>query len=535
MTALTSLRERGGGWPMSMFLTPDGKPFFGGTYWPREDVKEGDDVYRGFKSIATAVQEVWEKDPKGVQKQADALAELTVQNLESGIRGIALVELDRELIKGGLEQLRDGFDKVHGGFGRASEKFRGPKFPIPSRLEFLLQQAKKTKETELLDMATLTLDQMAQGGIYDQLGGGFHRYSTERTWTVPHFEKMLYDNAQLLELYARAYQMTKKPLYAKVVRETADYLLREMMSAEGGLYSSQDAETHHEEGRSYVWTDQEIDDALGNKEDARLVRKVFGADKEPNFEKKYHIFTYRRPLEEVAKELKRPVAEVAKDVERLRKKLFEVRAKRDQPFLNKVMLTAWSGLAVAGLAEAGKALNEPRYTQAAVKAADFLLKNHRTRDGRLFRSYGAAPGQAAKAQGAGFLEDYTCLTHGLLVLHDATGDKKWLTEARALTDTMIKHHGDAKRGGYFFTAHDHEKLFARGKDQYDGPYPSGNSLALLNLVRLWVKTGEESYRKEAEKSFRLFAGSLKAYPVSLVTMLQALEVYLEVIEAKKKG
>jgi uncharacterized protein YyaL (SSP411 family) len=532
MTALTVSQEGRGGWPLSMFLTPDGKPIVGGTYWPPDDREISGQKIRGFKSILKVVHEVYRDKPKEVEQQAEDLARATITALATP--GRAIVSLDRDLATGAVDAVKERFDNQYGGFGSPASKFRGPKFPTPPFLELLLQRAAPTKSPELMAMVTLTLDHMARGGIYDQIGGGFHRYSTERTWTVPHFEKMLYDNAQLAEVYSRAYRLTQKPLYRRIVRETLDFVTRELTDPEGGFYSSLDAETHGEEGRFYVWTDQEIDAALPDKGDNRLVRKVYGADGLPNFEKQYHIFTLPRPLTEVATEMKLSEEQLRERLAPLKQKLFEVRKKRDYPFLNRIVLTAWNGQMIAGFAEAGKTFDEPRYIAAAVKAADFVLGHLRTPQGRLLRSYGAAPGQAPKAQVSGYLEDYAFLVHGLLTLHDVTRTPRWLDEARTLTDTMIKHHSDAKTGGYYFTANDHEKLFARSKDQYDGAQPSGNSMAVRNLVRLWAATGEERYRAEAEKDLQAFAGTLKGYPGSLTTMAQALDMYLDVKEARER-
>jgi uncharacterized protein YyaL (SSP411 family) len=512
---------------MSMFLTADGKPFAGGTYWPPDDQEEDGKKYAGFKTILNQVHEGATKEPDEIAKFADRLAEATRKELSEETRGRALVALDRSLVDGAVEELQERFDKIHGGFGSPARKFKGTKFPTVTHLELLLHLANKKKSEDLLPMVTLTLDKMAKGGIYDQLGGGFHRYSTERTWTVPHFEKMLYDNGQLAEIYAQAYAKTKDPLYRRVVEETLAYVRREMLSPEGAFYSSQDAETHHEEGRFYVWTEQEIDDALPNKDEAKLARKVFGADEPPNFEGKYHIFTLRRPLADVAADLKLTAAEAQARLAVVKRKLFEARGKRERPFVNRIAYTSWSGLMIAGFAEAGRALKEPAHVATAARAADFILARQVTKDGRLLHAYGAQPGKAPAAQGNGYLEDYAYLVHGLLALHEATGEKKWLDRARGLTDTMIRFHGDAKVGGYYFTANDHEKLFARSKDQYDGATPSGNSLALYNLVRLWRRTGEERYRAEAEKGFRSFAGAMKAGPSARTTMLLALSTYLD--------
>ena len=534
MTALNSL-GRSGGWPLSMFMMPDGRPVVGGTYWPREDKKVDDEVAPGFKTVLNTVRAAYKEDPKQFEKQADNLAGMTARALENAaIPGLAVVPLNRDLVERIVEEIKDEFDSVHGGFGSPARKFRGPKFPMPPRLDFLLQVAERTKDKKVLAHLTLTLDQIAQGGIYDQIGGGFHRYSTERTWTVPHFEKMLYDNAQLVEVYSKAYRLTKKPLYQRIVAETLAYVEREMTSPEGALYSSQDAETHHEEGRNYVWTPKELADALPDKEERDFIRKVYIPDNKLNFEEKYHILRWAKSAEEVAKDLKITEADFHKKLDPIRKKLFDVRERRDKPFLNKIALTAWSGLMIAGYAEAGRTFNEPKYLQTAAKAADFVLKHQLTDKGRLLRTYGTAPGQAPKAAVNAYLEDYAALSHGLLTLHEASKDKKWLDAARKLTDTMLEFHGDKKIGGYYYAAHDAEKFFARSKDQYDGVQASGNSQATRNLVRLAKLTGAVRYEKEAERTLKFFAGSMKQYGPGLVTMAQALDVYAEGRPEEKK-
>ena len=525
MTALTVIQRGRGGWPMSMWLTPDGKPIVGGTYWPREDQVVDGEKSLGFKSVCKLVFEGWRDAPKDLQEQADRVAEAVVRELDA-VKGVALIDLDRKLLDNAVDELKESFDSQYGGFGNPDTKFRGPKFPLPSRLDFLLQQYQRTKTAELLDMVTKTLDQMGQGGIYDHVGGGFHRYSTERTWTVPHFEKMLYDNAQLVETYSRAYKLTKKADYKRIVQETLAFVERELTSPEGAFYTSLDAETHHEEGRFYVWTAKELAAALPDAKDRALVGRVYGTDGKPNFEDKYHILRLAKPLAEIAKDEKLGEPELLARLTAIKQKLFVKRAERDRPFLNKIALTAWSGQMIAAYASAGQDLGEPAYTKKAATAAEFVLKNQRTKDGRLLRTYGAAPGQAAKASGNAYLEDYAYLVHGLLNLHDATGEQRWLDEARRLTDAMIQHHGDAKRGGFFFTAHDHEKLFARHKDQYDGAQPSGNSVALRNLARLAKLTGEKGYRAEAEKGFKAFVVAMKRSPLGATAMLMGLEEFL---------
>jgi uncharacterized protein YyaL (SSP411 family) len=531
MTALETFHQinripGGGGWPLSMFLTADGRPIFGGTYWPPDDREEEGQKVWGFKSILKNAHKIVAEHAKEVDRDADVLASATRRVLDGGRHGLVLVKLDHKLAEAAVDELKERFDKVYGGFGSPDRGFKGPKFPTVTNLQLLLQQADKSKSPQLLRMVTLTLDQMARGGIYDQLGGGFHRYATERTWTVPHFEKMLYDNAQLVEVYAGAYRATKNPLYRRILVETLTYVQREMMSPEGAFYSSQDAETDDEEGRSYVWTDRELDAALPDKAENQLARQVFGADGAPNFEEKYHILTRRRPLTDLAKERKVPEAELRSRVAKVKAKLLAARAKRPQPFVNRTALTGWSGLMIAAFAKAGQTLKEPAHIKTAARAADFLLKHQLTKDGRLLRTYSAGSGKAAKARGSAYLDDYAFLVHGLLALHSATDDKKWLTQAQTLTDTMIRDYGDKKAAGYYFTANDHEKLFARAKDQYDGATPSGNSMALLNLVQLGQRTGQKRYRAEAERGFRAFAGALKTSPLSLTTMARALEVYL---------
>ena len=286
------------------------------------------------------------------------------------------MDLDRKLVDKIVEDLTEEFDPDYGAFGNPNRNFRGTKFPMPPRLMLLLQVAERTKDKKLLAHIELTLDQIAMGGIYDQIGGGFHRYSTERTWTVPHFEKMLYDNAQLVEVYSRAYRLLKKPMYQRVVKETIAYIEREMTSPEGAFYSSQDAETHHEEGRFYVWTPEELADALPEKAERDLIRKVYLANDKVNFENKYFIFRWNKSPAETATDLKMKEDDLVKKLEPIKKKLYDVRDKRDKPFLNKIALTAWSGLMIAGYAEAGRTFSEPKYLQTAAKAADFVLKQH---------------------------------------------------------------------------------------------------------------------------------------------------------------
>ena len=512
MTALQVTRT-GGGWPMSMFLTPEGKPIFGGTYFPPDDKKVGEETIPGFNSILKTVMGLHKDKKKEIFDQADHVAELTNDALDRNLRIVNLIALDTELVKDATEAYE--FDPEHGGIGSKARGYKGTKFPRVAALQFLQQQAGKKGHESLGKNMTLTLDKMAEGGIYDHLGGGFHRYSTERTWTVPHFEKMLYDNAQLIELYAEACRRKPNGSYRRLIEDTLDFIGREMTSEDGWFYSALDADSEGKEGEFYVWTAKELDAILGTGENAKLFREVYSLEK-PNFEEKQFILRLAKPLD----------AEMAKKFEPLRKKLFDARAKRERPFLDTKLITSWNGQMIAAYAVAGEVLKDKQYTQAAVKAAEFLLKSLRDKDGRLLRIYAAKPGEKPSARVPGFLDDYAFLIHGLLNLHASTGEKKWLDEAKALAATQAKWFGDDKRGGYFSTAHDSEKLFARGKDSYDGAQPSGNGVSARNLLRLATLTGDKSYRTRAEQLVTLYAATLKTNPSSVPLMAEALDTIL---------
>jgi len=522
MTALNVTGEQGG-WPLTMILTADGKPIFGGTYFPPEDKKIGDDTAPGMKSVLAKVIELNTKEPDDLVKQADHIAKLTADALDRNSRMLALVKLDRELLDGAADAF--DIDPEHGGTGSKARMFKGTKFPRPPVWQFLLSQSQRKGKEELAKQVHLTLHKMAEGGIYDHLGGGFHRYSTERTWTVPHFEKMLYDNAQLVELYSDAYAITRDPVYKRVVTETLAFMKREMTSPEGGFYSALDADSNHKEGEFYVWTGDEIKKILGNDADTAFFRAVYGVTA-PNFEEKFHILRLPKPMAEIAKEQKLTEAELLAKLAPLKQKLFAVRAKRERPFLDTKVICAWNGQMIAGYARAGQVFSDKDYILAASTAADFILTKMRNKDGRLFRLYAAIPGEKPLARGAAFLDDYTYFVHGLLNLYDATADKKWLDAAKQLTDIAIKFHGDGDRGGYFFTSSDGEKLFARAKDGYDGVQPSGNSQMARNLIRLAVKTKDAGYRERCEKTLKGFSLSLRTNPGSMSLMALALEEFL---------
>ena len=526
MTALHVQGNRGG-WPLSMFLTADGKPIVGGTYWPPDDrVIEGETA-RGFKTILRIMHEWQSEKPAKLQEQADRLSAAAGSALAEVVRGNVLVDLDQKMVQAAVESLQEEFDSQHGGFGSRARHFQGMKFPVPCYLCLLLRELKNTKSAEVAGMLDLTLDHMARGGIYDQLGGGFHRYSTERTWTVPHFEKMLYDNAQLAEVYSQAYRLTRNPQYRRIVEETLAFIEREMTSPEGGFYSALDADSSGEEGQYYVWTPQQIDAAIPDPSQTALFKKVYGMEGKPNFESKAFILLLPKSLPDTAKELGLGDEALRARLAPLQRKLLEVRCERPRPFLDTKVLSGWNGQMIAGYAVAGQVLGNPKYLQIAARAADFLLGHFRTKEGRLLHTYGSSLGGAPEARLNAYLDDYAYLSHGLLCLYDATGKDKWLQEARSLTDTMVQFFGDKRGGGFYFTSSDHEQLFARSKDQYDSAQPSGNSVATRNLVRLWRSTGDARYKDLAMTNLRAFSAQLKSAPSNLTAMAESLALYLD--------
>jgi uncharacterized protein len=518
MTAL-QVTGQSGGWPLTMFLTPEGKPIFGGTYFPPADKKVGDDTSPGMPSVLKKVMDLHRDKKKELYEQADNIAKMTQAELNRAAKGVALVPFDAKLVREAAGEYE--FDPDHGGLGRAVNDYRGAKFPRVAALLFLLKQSGKPGQEELAKHTARTLDGMARGGIYDHLGGGFHRYSTERTWTVPHFEKMLYDQAQLVELYCEAYRQTPNANYKRVIDETLAFVAREMTAPDGYFYSALDADSEGEEGRFYVWTSKELDAALKDEPQAKRFRAVYGLTDKPNFEGKYHI----------PRLSKFPTDDELKALAPLKQKLFEVRAKRPRPFLDTKLITAWNGQMIAAYALAGQVLKEPKYTAAAEKAADFLHANVRDKQGRPLRTYAAKPGGKPEAKGTAFLDDHVFVVHGLLNLSDATGDKKWLKRAREVLGWQFQKFSrtDAKTindGGYFNTPSDGEKLFARGMDSYDGAQPSANGLSLRNLLLMWKANDEEGCRQMFERDLKRFGAAMKGEPTSVPQALLALDTGL---------
>ncbi len=494
MTALQALTG-GGGWPMSVWLDADRAPFFAGTYFPARDGDRG--ASRGFLSIVREVADLWERDPPRVRGAAEALAEAVRVALGPPPSGPAPGLPGPKPIEDAVAYFKSVFDDRHGGVRRA------PKFPSNLPVRLLLRYHRRARDARALHLAAFTLERMAAGGLYDQLGGGFHRYSTDSVWLVPHFEKMLYDNALLAVTYAEAAQATGRPDFARVVRETLDYVLREMTAPEGGFYSATDADSEGVEGKFFVWTEAEIRSVLGPDADRFLAHH--GVTAEGNFEGA-SILHVPRP-DEREHEALAPA----------RAALLAARERRVHPLRDEKVLAAWNGLMISGLAFGGRVLADGRYLDAASRAAEFLLGALRP-DGRLRRSW-----TAGRPGGPGFLEDHAFLAQGLLDLYEATFDVRWLREALALADATEALFADRERGGWFKTGEDQERLLAREKPTHDGAEPAGASVAVLVALRLAAFTTDDRWRDVADRALRFYAPALEAQPVALTEMLLALD------------
>jgi uncharacterized protein YyaL (SSP411 family) len=509
--------RRGGGWPLSMFLTPEAEPFIGGTYFPaRDGDREG---MPGFLTVVTKIQEIWTKMPERVREDAKTVAKFTKAEME-GRRASPLVALDEGLVAPVQEALADQYDPKYGGFGYGPNP-RQPKFPEPSNLVFLLDRAVRSKDEAARDMLVGTLTWMQLGGIRDHVGGGFHRYSVDRYWQIPHFEKMLYDNGQLAGVYAQGYELTGREDFARTSREICEFLLREMLDASGGFYTAIDADSEGEEGKFYRWEKAEIEKGL-TADEYKLFAAVYGLEANPNFEEKFYVPQLAKTLAEIAAELKLTEADLEVKLVPIRKKLADVRAKRPRPITDTKLLAADNGLAIGGLADAGRILKEPRYVQAAEKAADFVLTKLRREDGRLMRTF-----SAGEARLNAYVNDYAFLVDGLLRLHQATGDKRWLTAAGELTDKQIELFADEKGGGFFFTSSDHEVLIARGKEIVDTAVPAGNSVSADNLIRLAIAQNKPDYLPRASKTILASATVLQSSPSAAPRMAATVPALLE--------
>ena len=495
-----------GGWPMSVFLTPEGYPFYGGTYFPPTP-RYG---MPSFKQVLLAIAEAWRTRRGDLLEQGQKLAEYIARSGQLQPRD---EPLSTEILEAAVQRLHLDFDERHGGFGDR------PKFPQPMVLDFLLTQHARVDDLDALFMVEFTLERMAAGGIYDHLGGGFHRYSVDEHWLVPHFEKMLYDNAQLLRTYLHAWQITGRERFRQVVEETTDYLLREMTGPEGGFYSTQDADSEGEEGKFYVWTPDQIQAVLG-PEDARLFNRIYGVTRTGNFEGRNVLHLARSP-EEVAQEEGLDPDALRPRLAEMRRRLFQAREQRTKPARDEKILAEWNGLMIHALAEVGTVLGRKDALEAAVRAARFVLERMGQADGKLYRSH-----KDGQARFNAYLEDYASFARALVALYEATFEIRWLAEAIRLARVMMAQFGDPERGGFFQTGLDHEALVARRKDFVDNAVPSGNSMAAELLIRLARFTGNETYREEAGRVLRIMAEAMARQPLGFGRLLSALHEYL---------
>jgi uncharacterized protein YyaL (SSP411 family) len=496
MSAVQALTQSGG-WPMSVWLTPAREPFFGGTYFPPRDGARG--ARHGFLTILRELADTYAKDGDRVGRAAKSLVEAVRKDMEAPPVDAGAEAPDARVILETVEYFKRAFDTLEGGVRRA------PKFPSNVPIRLLLRAHRRTHDADTLHMATLTLAKMAGGGMYDQLGGGFHRYSTDARWLVPHFEKMLYDNALLAVAYAEAAQVTGRADFARVTRETLDYVLREMTSPDGAFYSATDADSEGEEGKFFVWSQKEIEDVLGPGPETTRFLRYYGVTAGGNFEGA-NILNVAHPDEHEHDALASA-----------RRKLYDVRARRVPPLRDDKILAAWNGLMISGLAVAGRILGEPRYVAAAARAATFVLERMRP-EGRLARSFkDGRPGPA------GFLDDYAFVVAGLLDLFEAGGERRFLEAALALADETERLFADAAHGGWFMTAGDHETLLAREKPAYDGAEPSGTSVAIANALRLAAFTTDDRWRRIAERAFAAVGPVLTNRPMALTEALLAVD------------
>ena len=477
-----------GGWPMTMFLTPEGKPFYGGTYFPPEDrqVAPGQ-VMPGFPRIIEAVVEAYRNRRDEVETSADQIREQLDTHFQTSLKP---TQLSVDALGDAEQALYQQFDTSNGGFGGA------PKFPPSMVIEFLMRRIHRTGSWRAKEMLMTTLDRMARGGIFDQVGGGFHRYTVDAIWLVPHFEKMLYDNALLSRDYALAWQLTGVELYRQTANGTYDYILREMTSADGGFYSSQDADSEGEEGKFYVWTPEEIDHVLG-EEEGKLFQRYHGVLARGNFEGSNVLSVPTDPAQ-IALELDIPVADLEERIGSAREKLYAARAQRVWPGRDEKILTGWNALMLRSLADGGIALQREDLIQSAARNADFI-RNRLYVDGRLLRSF-----MDGEARIDAYLEDYANLIDALISLYEATFDADWIGWARDLATRMVDEFWDDEQGAFFDTAQSGEALIARPKDVFDNATPSGNSVAAEALLRLALLTGESDFGRRAAEILEQF-------------------------------
>ena len=503
MSVCQSLTGRGG-WPLSIFMTSEGKPFYAGTYFP----KKGRYGITGFVDILKQIAEMWQNNRQKILDASDGIAR-SIQTGPDSIRSDHTLTVD--ILKSGYDQLENAFDPKWGGFGRA------PKFPTPHQLTFLLRYYKRSSNPKALEMLESTLNNMRRGGIFDQIGFGFHRYSVDEKWLVPHFEKMLYDQAMLAIAYIEAFQATGKTAYEQVAREILEYVLRDMTSPEGGFYSAEDADSEGEEGLFYLWTPKEVKAHLGEKS-GELLCRYYDITESGNFEHGQSIPHMPVSLHTFAKKEGLDPETFEITLKQAREKLFRARKKRVHPLKDDKILTSWNGLMIAAFAKGYQAFGDPTYKEAAKKATHFILENLVAPDRRLLRRY--RQGDAAYP---GYLDDYAFLVWGLLDLYEATFDIYYLDNAISLNSEMIAIFRDKKEGALYFTGKGNESLITRSKEAYDGALPSGNSVAALNFMRLGRMTGDIRLEQMAEQLTGHFSEQIVSHANAFTQLLNALD------------
>lgn len=502
----------GGGWPLTIIMTPDKKPFFSGTYFPKR--KKFNRI--GMMELIPRIKDVWLNKRNDINKSADEITNA----LKQGSNQDEKTEITKEIFDRAFESYKQRYDSTFGGFGNA------PKFPSPQNLMFLLRYYHRTQNESALEMVTHTLTQMRLGGIYDHIGFGFARYSTDREWLVPHFEKMLYDQAMLCMAYTEAYQITQNNLFKQTAQEILEYVLRDMTHPEGGFYSAEDADSEGEEGKFYLWTIEEIQEIL--QEDAELFIKLFNVEDGGNWldESKgmmtgTNILHLKNTVDILQSSDPFNEIDLEEFISRTGKKLFKEREKRIHPHKDDKILTDWNGLMISAFAKASTVFDDEKYESAAINAMDFILKKLRHSDGKLIHRY-----RDREAGLPAHIDDYSFIIQTLLDLFELTFGPNYLKTAIELTNTLTNHFLDKQRGGFFFTSDDGEKLITRQKDLYDGAYPSGNSVMLSNLVRLGMLTANPMYEETARQMIDSFSGQVNNYPSVFSQFLMGLDLVI---------
>ncbi len=525
-------QPQNGGWPLNLFLTPEGQPFYGSVYVPPRDGDRGTRI--GFLTILETIHQNWVDNQDGLRRDARVVTENTQRSLSGRPGGDDASEppaLSKDWADACMEGLQDGFDPKFGGFRFSAQNPEIPKFPEPSKLLFLIDQLRAPADQadtegdvsgdELLQMLTTTCDHMMMGGLHDHLGGGFHRYSVDRYWAIPHFEKMLYDNGQLASVYAAAFKLTGNPDYRRVCQSLLQFVDREMTDEGGAFYASIDAESDGAEGKYYRWDAEEVQAILG-KDANRLFAEVYGLDGLPNFEDKYHVLARIASWNQLSEKLGLPTDELLQRIDGSRSRLLPAREQRPRPLTDKKILTSWNGLMIGGYADAGRIFEHLPHVAKAERAARFVLEKMMTPDGRLYRT---STGGHVKLNA--YLDDYAFLIQGLLAIHQANHQPEWLEHAVRLQRKQDELFWDEKDGGYFFTSNDHETLLARAKRPSDGPMPSGNSVSACNLLYLANATEDASFRQRARQTVLAASAILDALPTSAPRMLIAAEALLK--------